>query len=218
MSRASGDKARPYRMTRRAERVNDTRLRIVEAAVALHGSVGPAGTTVMAIAEQAGVTRATVYRHFADDAALFEACSAHWLTRQVPPDPEAWSHVADPVERVRAGLADLYRFYRAGEAMLTRIYRDKASLPVEHRRGLDARERRIRDLLLAGFRKKQRTRGLSAALGHAVSYWTWRSLCIGQGLPDPDAVELMTGLALIGARGIARVAGPDYSGLGNPAR
>src|SRR5215471_19726118 len=73
---------RPYRMRRRAEQVDQTRQRIVAATVQLHGTLGPAATTIAAIAEAAGVTRLTVYRHFPDDAALFGACSAHWISRQ----------------------------------------------------------------------------------------------------------------------------------------
>src|SRR5262245_24150518 len=117
-------------MRRRAEHVDETRQRIVEATVELHGSVGPAATTIAAIADLAGVTRLTVYRHFPDEAALFGACSAHWISRQQLPDPGAWSQIGDPAARLRAGLADLYRFYRASAGMLTHIYRDFAALPV----------------------------------------------------------------------------------------
>src|SRR5579884_1746829 len=91
VKRAGGSSARRYRMRRRAERVDDTRRRIVDAAVALHGSAGPSGTTFLAVADRAGVTRATVYRHFPDVDALFAACSTHWLAQQVPPDPSTWA-------------------------------------------------------------------------------------------------------------------------------
>ena len=37
---------------------------------------------------------------------------------------------------------------------------------------------------------------LRAAVGHAVSFWTWRSLCLDQGLTDTEAVALMTGMVL----------------------
>ena len=77
-----------------------------------------------------------MYRHFPDETALFSACSAHWLAQQQPPDPGAWAQIADPVERLRAGLADLYRFYRAGAAMLSRVHRDVAALPEAHQRRL----------------------------------------------------------------------------------
>jgi AcrR family transcriptional regulator len=93
-------------MRRRAERADQARQRIVEATVAMHGSVGPAATTIAAIAEKAGVTRLTVYRHFPDDDALFGACSTHWIAQQQLPDPGAWSQIGDPAARLRAGLAD----------------------------------------------------------------------------------------------------------------
>jgi len=183
-------------MSKRAEQVAYTRLRIVEATVELHGTIGPAGTTVMGIAEQAGVTRATVYRHFPDEDALFRACSAHWRARQDPPNPSSWARVADPFERIRVGLDDLYRFYRDGEPMLTRIYRDMASLPPEQRRDLHARDTRVRDLLLAAFPARPRRRHpLRAVLGHAVAFWTWRSLCMEHRLAEQEAVELMIELA-----------------------
>jgi AcrR family transcriptional regulator len=185
-------------MHRRAERIDDTRLKIVEATVALHGTVGPAATTVMGVAEKAGVTRATVYRHFPDETALFQACSAHWLAQQVLPDPAAWAEVADPEGRVRAGLTDLYRFYRAGEQMLTRIYRDIAVLPEPNRRNLQSRDGQFGEVLLAAFpQHARRQQRLRAVLGHAVSFWTWRSLCIDNGLSDQAAVDAMAQLAML---------------------
>jgi AcrR family transcriptional regulator len=120
---------RQYRMQKRAEQMDETRQRIVESTVRLHGTLGPARTTIAAIARDAGVTRLTVYRHFPDDEAIFEACSAHWLAGQVLPDPVAWARIHDPVDRLRAGLSDLYRFYRDGEGMLTRVYRDRDAMP-----------------------------------------------------------------------------------------
>ena len=185
-------------MNKRAEQVDTTRQRIVDAAVALHGSVGPARTTIAGIAEQAGVTRLTVYRHFADDEALFSACSSHWLSQQQLPDPAAWREHADPLERLHAGLTDLYRFYRDGEPMLRRIYGDWAALPERHRAEIQERDAFFRDLLLEAFPEPHSGR-LLAVVAHAVSFWTWRSLCHENGLSNPDAVHAMTGLAAVTA-------------------
>ena len=121
---------RTYRMLKRADDVAETRLRIVDAAVRLHGTIGPASTTVSALAEEAGVTRLTVYRHFPDDSALFAACSQHWASGQTLPEPAAWSQVRDPAQRLQAGLSDLYRFYREAEPMLANVQRDRAAVPV----------------------------------------------------------------------------------------
>lgn len=192
---------RGYRMHKRAADIAATRQGIVEAAVALHGSVGPAATTISAVAEEAGVTRLTVYRHFPDADALFAACSAHWASGQTLPDVEAWRRVSDPEGRLRTGLADLYRFYAEGEPMLTRVRRDRDVLPTAIRDRTAATEALQRDALLAAFTARgARRRRLSAVLGHATSFWTWRSLCVDQGLSQSEAVEAMTVLALATAR------------------
>jgi len=183
-------------MSRRAEQVDNTRQRIVEAAVNLHGTVGPAAASIAGIAERARVTRATVYRHFPDDEALFTACSAHWRAGQQLPDPTIWGSLPDPADRLRAGLADLYRFYRDGHAMLFCIYRDLAAVPQTIRNDLAARDRGLRDLFASAFPAHTRSSALLAALAHAVSYWTWHSLCIEQQLDNPQAVDLMCCLAL----------------------
>jgi AcrR family transcriptional regulator len=186
-------------MRKRAEQVDQTRQRIVEAAVHLHGTVGPAATTIAGIAEQAGVTRLTVYRHFPDEEALYLACSSHWMAQQVPPDPDAWAQITDPAERLRAGLADLYRYYRQGAAMLTQTYRDKAALPESLQRAMEGIDRHYRDVLLEPLTSncpRAQRRRLRAVVGHAVSFWTWRSLCLEHGLSDRDAVEAMATLTL----------------------
>src|SRR5918911_672660 len=92
---------RPYRMTRRAELEEQTRLRITESTVALHQELGPARTSISAVAERAGVRRSTVYRHFPDEEALFAACSSHWRAANPSPDARAWSAIEDPAERTR---------------------------------------------------------------------------------------------------------------------
>lgn len=183
-------------MTKRAEQVDQTRLRIVEATVELHGTLGPAATTIAAIAERAGVTRLTVYRHFADDEALFAACSAHWTAQQKQPDPGAWARIDDADERLRVGLTDLYRFYRDGEPMLSHVHRDWATLPATIRRGLEAQERGYQDVLLAPLGEVGETPRLRALVGHAVSFWTWRSLCFERGLSNDEAAGSLCELIL----------------------
>jgi AcrR family transcriptional regulator len=116
-------------MMARADQIEQTRRRIIEATVALHGSVGPARTTVAAIAEKASVTRLTVYRHFPDDDALFAACTAHWTSQQRMPNPDAWLAETDPLKRLRLALTDVYRFFADAEPMLTRSARDRDALP-----------------------------------------------------------------------------------------
>jgi AcrR family transcriptional regulator len=185
-------------MSRRADSIGETRQRIVEATVHLHSTVGPAHTTIAGIAEQANVTRLTVYRHFPDEEKLFAACSAHWLSQQDPPDPARWAHLGDPPERLREGLTDLYRFYRAGAAMLRNVYRDRTSMPVSVQRVSIDREATLRALLVEPIETADREL-LEALAGHATSYWTWRSLCIDHGLPNTAAVDAMVALILTAA-------------------
>lgn len=188
--------SRQYQMRKRAEAVIETRQRIVDAATELHGTVGPAGTTIAGIAERAGVTRPTVYRHFSDDEALFAACSANWFSLQPSvPDPGAWLLIPHPAERMRVGLTDLYRFFRNGHRTLTLIYRDfESSIPEAHQAVMRARNAQQRDALVAAFPRP--TKRLVALVGHATSFSTWRSLCFENTLSDRAAVEAMTALVL----------------------
>ncbi|MFN4276421.1 MAG: TetR/AcrR family transcriptional regulator [Ferrovibrio sp.] len=120
---------RPYTLRERAKGQDETRRRIVEAAMELHEEIGPRATTISAIAQRAGVQRLTVYRHFHDEAAVFEACTAHWLTLHPPPDPAAWQRLADPWARLEAALAAFYAYYRATRGMWTASHRDVAEVP-----------------------------------------------------------------------------------------
>ena len=184
---------RTYQKAKRAEDEGRTRERIVDAAEYLHGSLGPARTTVSAVADRAGVTRATVYRHFANEESLFLACSHQWLSRQQLPEPDAWGLIEDPVERLRAGLLDIYGFYRRGQQMIRHIHRDVDVVPAVVVAARRSREQRWVDTLLAphpGHRRKL----VRAAVAHATTFTTWQSLCGAQGLSDRSAVELMVGM------------------------
>ena len=182
--------SRGYRKVKRADDEQRTRARIVDAAEELHGTVGPARASISAISDKAGVTRATVYRHFPDDEALFLACSGQWLARQRLPDPDAWTLVDDPMEKLRAGLGDIYRYYRAGQSMLANIHRDAAVIPDLVRSARMESEQRWREVLLSGLPGGRRA-VVRAAVGHATAFGTWRSLCVDHALSDAAASDLM---------------------------
>ena len=124
------DQKRPYRKQRRAELEQATRRSITESAVELHGTLGPSRTSLSAIAAHAGVRRSTLYRHFADEAALFAACTAHWMSANPLPDLARWAAIPDPGERLRLALAELYPHYRRTEQMMTNILRDEETMPI----------------------------------------------------------------------------------------
>lgn len=196
--------ARSYQQKRRAESQEETRQRIVEATVALHESVGVAHTTVRGIAERAGVERATVYRHFPDEHTLFAACTGHYLARNPPPDPGALARIADPAERMEAGLSSVYAYHRRTEAMTANAERDLPQFPALAAvlAPYFAHWERLRNVLVADWRIPERGgEAFEALVGHAISFRTWHSLVREQGLRDEQAVRLMA--AAVGCLGRA---------------
>lgn len=191
------DQKRPYRKKRRAELEEETRRRITESAVELHGTVGPSRTSMSAVADRAGVRRSTLYRHFPDEAALFEACTGHWMAENPPPDLGAWAAIDDPDERLRGALEELYAYWRRTERMMENLIRDEATNENVRRNFRSFHEfmAAAGEILLSGrgLRGRARQRTL-AAIGHALDFSTWRSLAREQGLDDDEAVELMIGL------------------------
>lgn len=202
------DKPRPYRMRRRAESQEETRRRITESAVELHGTLGPSRTSMSAVADHAGVRRSTLYRHFPDEAALFDACTAHWAAANPPPDLAAWSAVGDPDERLAVALGALYEFYGRTEQMLANLTRDAETEPLVRERfaAFGGYLAMAADALLRGRKlrgaAKRRTR---AAISHAIAFSTWRSLAREQGLDNREVVRLM-GLLVAAAEGNAPAA------------
>jgi AcrR family transcriptional regulator len=188
---------RRYRKRRRAEQEQRTRQAITTAAVRLHGTVGPARTTVSAIAEEAGVQRATVYRHFPDEVALFAACSGHYMAMHPPPDPSRWVEIADPADRLREGLTAVYRWWDETEDMMSRVIRDAPLVEgmAEQTRARVAFFDGIAETLMRGrgLRGRRRAR-VAAAIHHALALSTWQSLVREGGLANEEAVELMVGM------------------------
>lgn len=193
------NKARPYTKRARAASEEETRLRIVESAVALHLERGPAQTSINAIAERAGVNRVTVYRHFPDTRTLLEACSAHSGRLHPPPDLDPWRSIGDPRERIDVALPQLYDYFRRTEAGWANVLRDAELEPlvkemVEKRRLAYLRE--ARDVLLKGWPAPRTRRPLlRAVLGLAVDFRTWQTLVRREELDDRTAVALMVRLA-----------------------
>lgn len=199
-------KKRTYTKRRRAEHEAATRERIVEATVALHEEMGPRETTISAVAERAGVQRLTVYRHFPDDFALFEACTSHWLEQHPPPDPGLWERMETAGEMTRKALVALYRYYRRTAPMWVVTYRDADLVPAlegplgEFHGYLDD----IRDRLASAWRVEgARRRRVRAVLGHLLQFSSWQSLK-GQGLRDPE-------MSRVGANWVAELAAPSRS-------
>jgi AcrR family transcriptional regulator len=188
---------RRYQLKKRAEGMTDTRRRITEAAVELHGTVGPARTTVSAVAERAGVQRHTVYRHFPTEEDLFGACSARFAELHPLPAIESWRGKADPAVRLETALTELYEHYAETAQMLANVFRDAelvASLPktmAPFERHLDE----MVSLLTSGWGARGGRRSLlKAAVRHAIDFRTWESLVKRGGISSSQGARLMRAL------------------------
>jgi AcrR family transcriptional regulator len=191
---ASETTKRKYELRKRAEAMGDTRRRITEAALGLHGSVGPARTTVSAVAERAGVQRHTVYRHFPTEEDLFAACSAHFAELHPFPDIGALRGEADPAVRLEAALTELYEHYADTAYMWRNILRDVELVPAIPK-AMAPFERQLDEVvqqLAAGWGARGNRRAVvTAAIRHAIDFRTWESLVQRGGLTGSQGARLM---------------------------
>ena len=190
-----------YNLKRRAERQEETRLRITRATLELHEILGPSKTTISAIAERAGVGRPTVYAHFPDELSLGKACSSLGLAENPPPDPRSWEEISDPERRLRVALAELYAYFRRRERMLANVLRDaerewEAKPHVrEIMEPLVEHWERMKGTLAAGWEVgKDHPRPPLGAIGLALDFETWHTMVRKQGLTDEQALDLMVGM------------------------
>lgn len=192
---------RRYELKKRAEKLDQTRRRILDATVELHRTVGPGATRITAIARRAGVQRVTVYGHFPDEAALLAACSAHWRALHPAPDPAPWRAVPDRGARLRLALGDLYAWYRETEPMTANLLRDAETIPALRAivdGGLARYLAEVRTLLAEPFRARGTRRDrIDAAIRAAVDFHLWRALAT---LGDTQAAELAAGLVELTAK------------------
>ena len=189
--------ARKYEMKRRAQRIQETRRRITQAAVELHETIGPARTTVSAIAEKAGVQRHTYYAHFPELKDLYQACMGLHLKQNPLPEPSSWEEVSDAEARMRRALLEVYAWFSRNEAMLANVLRDAALDPIQQETMAPFYEywETVRDTIADAFEAGgERREALLAAVALAQDFQTWRTLVRGQGLDEEKAVELMVGM------------------------
>jgi AcrR family transcriptional regulator len=189
--------ARKYEMKRRAERMQETRRRITEAAVELHQTVGPARATVSAIAEKAGVQRHTYYAHFPEIKDLYRACMGHNLERNPVPDPSRWAEISGPEERLRVALSEVYAYYSRQEAMISNVLRDAALDPILQETMVPIYQywETVRDVIADAYEASGEQRSaLLGAITLAQDFQTWHTLVRQQELSQDRAVELMVGM------------------------
>ena len=176
----------------RALRQYETRQRITAAAVELHQQYGPLHTSITAIAQRAGVERLTVYRHFPDEASLHEACQQHFFDSHPLPNLALWREISIFPNRLEVGLSELYEYWNQTHQMFSSVLRDHEVDPDRSGGGVVIFISRACDALLDGQDLSgRRGQMLRAVVGHAVHFYTWRSLVQEQGLSKADAVTVM---------------------------
>ena len=203
-----GRRKRPYTLKARARRRDEVHRRITLAAVHLHGTVGPARTTVSDIAKHARVRRATVYNHFASDRELLDACSSHWFAENPPPDPSPWSQISAPRTRAETALVAMYDYYEHGRAMLDNVLRDAPLVPALAE-VLETKWTPLLEAIVAmlaegwrtsGVAARDRDRDLRASLQVALDFFTWKTLAAA-GLSSAQAAGLATSWIAAGHEG-----------------
>jgi len=140
---------RSYDGRKRARAREETRRRITEATVTLHGQQGIHGTSYAEIARLADVSIPTVYAHFPDLDHLVEACGSHLMQRFKMPGPEIFDGCSGSATRIDRLVDQLFELYAAARPWLRRE-------PVESeiprvRQFHEARRAALRGLVLEAF-------------------------------------------------------------------
>lgn len=184
--------ARRYEMRGRAAAVEQTRQRIVEAAIRVFAERTAAASTMEDVAAEAGVSSATVYRHFRDFDGLADACAETAFNIAEVPTPEVaarqfadLSGVTAKVERFIAISCDCYE--RAG-AWLAAERRER-HLPAFAR--TVGREEAALDAIVRGLLEPVGADAVTTATVKAlVDFPFWQAL-VAAGVAMPDIPSLM---------------------------
>lgn len=120
---------RKYAMEARAAATEATRGSIIGAAMRLHADQGVTTTSWHAIAQEAGVSPATVYRHFPTSAELISACARTVFDIVAPPTPEdaavEFAAMPDAADRFAHLARESAHCYRRGEGWLHAAHRER---------------------------------------------------------------------------------------------
>ena len=116
-------------MDKRKAAVEETRQRILEAALALHSEKGIFGTSWQDIAHRADVSVGTVYKHFPSLDELVPACGelAYAIIR--PPSledaPQIFAEANSLEERLGRLISELYAFYERGAPYIETDFQER---------------------------------------------------------------------------------------------
>lgn len=188
---------RQYNMGARAAAVAETRAAIVLAARELHAERGLVATSWDDIAERAGVSTATVYRHFPSLAELVPACAQTVFDLIQPLTPEQAAGAFASAERAADRFEHIARSsahcYRAGADWLHAAHRERDFVP-ELEAAMGVIEDSLRQLVTTAAGRRL-TKADHALLFVVCDFPLWWSL-ISSGLSDRATEEAMVRLVL----------------------
>jgi AcrR family transcriptional regulator len=195
---------RKYDLGKRAEAVEETRRKIIQATFELHGEKGVLATSMQDIAERADVALRTVYYHYPTVDDLVAGCGKKVIALLAPPTPAIFSGVTTFEERVRQLVQELFAMYERGSPMIDVARREQGEVT-----GLadfvtnDAasREALVREALRP-FKPRLRTIHEVAAL---TDFYVWKALT-QQNLTTRQAVDVIhrSLVAVIGTDALGR--------------
>ncbi len=181
---------RRYRMNSRQATVEETRSRIVAAAKELHADQGVQGTSYEEIAAQAGVSQATVYRHFPSLDELIPACAQSIAVLQ-PLSPEAATDLfrgrPDPAKRLEWIIRGTCECYARDGGWLNAARREGDLIPALTE-VVQTQQESLRWLVQAALEGTGAAERYVQVLAALIDFPLWKSL-LDEGLSASDATE-----------------------------
>jgi AcrR family transcriptional regulator len=194
---------RKYELGRRAESIEETRRRIVDATFELHGEKGVVATSMQEIAERADVALRTVYNHYPTIDDLVAGCGERVMSVLAPPTREIFNGAESFEARMRRLVEELFAMYARGPEMIevaTCEQREVAKLGEFVARIATIHEGLVSEALQP-FRPRRRTIDEVAAL---TDFYVWKAFN-QRGISTRQAADVIH-------RGLAALADPDTLG------
>lgn len=180
---------RKYELKRRAESVEETRRRIIDATFDLHSEKGVLATSMQDVAERADVALRTVYNHYPTVDDLVAGCAKKVIALLARPTPAIFSGLETYEERVRRLVHELFAMYERGAVMISvaRCEQDEVPGLAEYVANEEALRKELVREALRPFRPRSRTVREIVAL---TDFYTWKAFA-QQNLSTRQAADVI---------------------------
>lgn len=193
-----------------------TRQQIVEAAKALHAQRGVLATSWQDIAERAGVSPVTVYRHFRSLVELIPACAQSFVESVNPITEEeariAFAQLGSSTARLERLIQDDCACYERGRDWFHAAMRESDLIP-ELGAVVSSQQATLRTLIHAALEGQSQPTELVSALQAVIDFPFWWSL-VDAGVPEKTVPSVMLTIcnALVVRHGVASAMQASNSG------